>query len=113
MSDISFSGLGSFVLFLFTCILFGLIIVVLLIRQFLLYQGSTPRSVRANTLLIKASLCPFVASIGGLMALEIFRDPPTQRQFDQYLSFMIIGVGLLVAMIWLIAGLQQLNRQFK
>ena len=113
MSDISFSGLGSFVLFLFTCILFGLALTVLLVRQYLLSQGAVPKMVRVNTLLIQAALWPFFFAIGGLIALEILKEPAIQQRFDQYISFGIVGVSLLISLIWLIAGFQQLNKQFK
>lgn len=113
MSDISFSGLGSFVLFLFTFIFLGLVILVLLVRQYVLYAGSQPKSVRMNNLLIKATLCPFIAAIVGMIALQIFNDPSTQVLFDRYLSFLILGTGLITGLIWLIAGFQQLNKQFK
>jgi hypothetical protein len=113
MSDISFSGLGSFVLLLFTCILSGLALTVLLVRQYLLYQGAVPKMVRINTLFIQAALWPFFFAIGGLIALEVFREPSIQQRFDQYISFGIVGIGLLMSIIWLIAGFQQLNKQFK
>ncbi len=111
MSDITFSGLGSFALFLTVCIFLGLCIVLFLVRQYLLFSGSDRRKVRFNSLVIEALLFPFIASVLGLTALLLAKQE-TKQLFDDYLSIAIISFAILAGTIWLFWGIRKLQKQF-
>ncbi len=111
MSDISFSGLGSFALFLTVCIFLGLCIVLFLVRQYVLFSGSDRRKVRFNSLVIEALLFPFIASVLGLTALLLAKQE-TKQLFDDYLSIAIISFAILAGTIWLFWGIRKLQKQF-
>lgn len=112
MSDIGFYGLASFTIFLFICILTGLFLIILTIRQYLLFNGAQPKTVRENGVVIGAFLFPFVASVIGLTALTLFDDMESKKLFDQYIALTIAGIGFLAGIIWLIIGLKRIKKQF-
>ncbi len=112
MSDISFNGLGSFALFLFSCFLFAFCIVLLLIRQLLLYKKAHPHTVRCNSVFIIATLFPFFSSLIGLIIIQCINDPGINWLMDSYLSICMLGVSLVIAIIWVIMGLKALRKDF-
>ncbi len=112
MSDISFNGLGSFALFLFSCFLFAFVIVLLLIRQLFLYKKAHPLAVRSNSVFILATLFPFFSSLIGLIIIQCINDPEINWLMDSYLSICMLGVALIIAIIWVIIGLKTLRKDF-
>lgn len=111
MSDISFNGLGSFALFFVVSVFLGICIVLLVLRQYLLFSGSDRRKVRFNSLMIEALLFPFIASLLGLTALLV-ANYELKKLFDNYLSIAIVAFAILAGTIWLIRGIQKLQKQF-
>ncbi|MFM6975950.1 MAG: hypothetical protein ACKOW2_03775 [Sphingobacteriaceae bacterium] len=106
MSDISFSGLGSFVLFLFTTIFFGFVMLALLIRQILINATKDEKAIRLNILLFKSALFPFVIGIVGLICIDMVKDQSIKRLFDSYISVSLVVFGLTAGITWLIFQLK-------
>lgn len=110
MSDISFYGLGSFVLFLFTAILFGLVLLLLIIRQILLNAGTNQQAKRTNIIFLKSALIPLGMAILGLISLEIFNKISYLMVFDNFLAIAIVCLGIVLGISWLIFQLRKEKR---
>ena len=111
MSDVAFNGLGSFVLFLFYTILFGLVLLLFIIRQVILNSGTEPKAKKMNLVFIKSATIPFFMGISGLIALQILDVPAYQKMFDDFLAFVLVGLGLFIGITWLIIQLRTLSEK--
>lgn len=110
MSDIGFSGLGSFALFLFISCFFGLLIFLLAVRFTLLNTEKPSNAGKINGIWLKAALIPFFMAIAGLVALSVFNGNLKLYQiFDQYLAIAMVCAGIFLGIVYLIMGYRKLN----
>lgn len=111
MSDISVSGLGSFVLLVFISCFFGFVIFFLAIRFSLLNFEARPKAGKTNGLMVRAALIPFLIGICGLIVLKIFeKQNEMQLLFDRYLAIAMVGMSLVLAILYLIMGLKRIEK---
>ena len=108
MSDISFGGLGSLVLYIITASLFGILLFSLFIRHILLTCESKLNELKTNGVLIGASLFPFVCSALGITLLIFYPfSIETKVLIDKYISWMTLLASLLIGIIYIILKLKK------
>jgi hypothetical protein len=102
MSDVSFSGLGSLVLYIISASLFGILLFCLFIRHILLTCDSKLVQMKTNCVFIGACLFPFLcAGLGIVLLIFVQFSNETNILIDRYISWMTLLAAILLGIIYL------------
>jgi hypothetical protein len=108
MSDISYSGLGSLVLYIISTSFFGILLFCLFIRHILLTCESKQAQLKTNSVFMRACLLPFLCAALGIVMLTFNQlSIETKLLLDRYMAWITLLIAFLAGMLYLYLQLKR------